>query len=206
MSATDVIERSEPVCADAHLCSLDRVVMPHGGYRTIVADPPWRYDGRLPVTGNAPGRTRQHGSSGTDYPTMSIKEIAEMPVTRLRNTDGSHLYLWTTNTHLEHAWNIARKWGFEPKQLLTWCKKPKGMIGFGAYSPCTEFCLFAACGARAAHIGRSERTWWEWPRTTKHSQKPAGFFDIIEAVSPTPRLEMFARARRLGWDAWGNEA
>jgi N6-adenosine-specific RNA methylase IME4 len=137
---------------------------------------------------------------------MSIQKIADLPVARLRNTAGSHLYLWTTNTHLEHAWDIARKWGYEPKQLLTWCKKPKGMIGFGAFSPCTEFCLFAACGARAAHIGRSERTWWEWPRTTKHSQKPIAFFDIIEAVSPPPRLEMFARARRLGWDAWGNEA
>jgi len=186
--------------------SLDAVVMPLGGFGTIMADPPWRYKGRMVVTGNNAGYPGRYEDSGTDYPTMSIEEIAALPVARLRNTAGSHLYLWTTKDHLEYAWGIARKWGYEPKNVLVWCKKPKGMIGFGAFSTCTEFVLFAACGEKACHIGRSERTWWEWPRTGKHSEKPAGFLDVVEAVSPTPRLEMFARERRLGWQGWGNEA
>jgi N6-adenosine-specific RNA methylase IME4 len=159
----------------------------------------------MAVTGNAPGRTKQNGRSGTDYQTMSIEEIAALEVRDLIAPTGTHLYLWTTNTHLEHAWGIARAWGFTPKQLLTWCKKPKGMIGFGAFSPCTEFCLFAAAVERAIHRGRCDRTWWEWPRTIKHSAKPVQFFDVVESVSPGPYLEMFARKNRLGWDAWGNE-
>jgi N6-adenosine-specific RNA methylase IME4 len=47
--------------------------------------------------------------------------------------------------------------------------------------------------------------WWEWPRG-RHSEKPEAFLDIVESVSPAPRLEMFARRQRLGWDTWGNEA
>jgi N6-adenosine-specific RNA methylase IME4 len=174
-------------------------------YGTIVADPPWRYKTTMAVTGNAPGRTRQNGRSGTDYPTMGVEEVAGLRVGDLMSADGCHLYLWTTNTHLEHAWHVARSWGFSPKQVLTWCKKPKGMIGFGAFSPCTEFVLFAASGRRSVHHGRCERTWFEWPRSLKHSAKPAAFFDLVEAISPGPYLEMFARERRLGWDAWGNE-
>lgn len=174
-------------------------------FRCICADPPWRYKTTMAVTGNAPGRTRQHGRSGTDYPTMSIDEVASMPVRDMLHAEGAHVYLWTTNAHAEHAWRIMRAWGCEPKQLLTWAKKPKGMIGFGAFSPCTEFCLFGSSAKRAIHEGRSERTWWEWPRTIKHSEKPQGFFDVIEAVSPGPRLELFARRQREGWTCWGNE-
>lgn len=176
-----------------------------GGFRTIVADPPWRYKTTLAVTGNAPGRTKQRGRSGTDYSTMTIDEVKELPVRSLLHPEGTHIYLWTTNTHLEHAWDVMRAWGAEPKQLLTWCKAPKGMIGFGAFSPCTEFCLFGRSVKRGMKIGRCNRTWWEWPRSTKHSKKPEAFQTMIESVSPGPRLEMFARRPRDGWTVWGNE-
>lgn len=175
------------------------------GFRCIVADPPWRYKTTICVTGNAPGRTHQHGRSGTEYPTMTIDEVTSLPVRQLAHNDGAHLYLWTTNTHLEYAWGIVRAWGFEPKQLLTWAKRPKGMIGFGAFSPCTEFILFGSSARKSIHTTRIERTWFEWPRTTKHSEKPQGSFDMIESVSPGPRLELFARRIRPGWTVWGNE-
>lgn len=177
-------------------------------YRTIVADPPWRYKTTMAVTGNAPGRVRQHGRSGAsmEYATMSVAEIAALPVADLRDAAGAHLYLWTTNTHVEHAWTVARAWGFTPKTLLTWCKRPKGMIGFGAFSGSTEFILFATSGPRAVHVGRWHTTWFEWPRTLRHSAKPTAFFDVVERVSPAPRLEMFARGPRIGWDVWGDES
>jgi N6-adenosine-specific RNA methylase IME4 len=41
----------------------------------------------------------------------------------------------------------------------------------------------------------------------KHSEKPAEFAAMIERLYPlTPKLEMFARGPRPGWDVWGNEA
>ena len=172
-------------------------------YRTIVADPPWAYKTTVAVTGNAPGRTPQRGRSGTSYPTMSVAAIAELPVGKLAEAD-AHLYLWTTNTHVEHAWDIARAWGFDPKNLLTWCKKPKGMIGFGTFSQSTEFVLFGRRGA-TINVSRCETTWFEWARRA-HSQKPEDFQDLVERVSPGPYLELFARRQRLGWDTWGNEA
>jgi N6-adenosine-specific RNA methylase IME4 len=68
----------------------------------------------------------------------------------------------------------------------------------------TEFVVFAGRG-NLPSTGRSDRQWWEWARG-KHSAKPEAFLDIVEHVSPAPRLEMFARRQRLGWDTWGNEA
>lgn len=177
---------------------------PCSAFRCIVADPPWRYKTTMAVTGNAPGRTRQNGRSKTDYPTMTLDEIEALPVKKLADPTGCHLYLWTTNTHVEYVWRIARSWGFEPKNLLTWCKPPKGMIGFGTFSGCTEFVLYAQMGP-TVKIGRCERTWWEWSRSLRHSAKPEPFFDVVEKVSPGPYLELFARRKRPGWASWGNE-
>lgn len=170
-------------------------------YQTIVADPPWRYKKDLVVTGNAPGRTRRIRGSGTPYSTLTVEEIRSLPVGELADRR-AHLYLWTTNTHLEYAWGIARQWGFTPKTLLTWCKAPKGMIGFGTFSLASEFVLFAERGGKAINVGRSDRTWFQWARGA-HSQKPAGFLDLVESVSPSPYVELFARSPRLGWDSWG---
>jgi N6-adenosine-specific RNA methylase IME4 len=39
----------------------------------------------------------------------------------------------------------------------------------------------------------------------RHSHKPEVFHDLIEKGSRGPRLEMFARAKRPGWDQWGDE-
>jgi N6-adenosine-specific RNA methylase IME4 len=168
-------------------------------YRTIVADPPWHYGTTMPVWGD---RSRDYAESGTPYVTMTLEEIAALPVRGLAD-DGAHLYLWTTNTHVEHAWSIARGWGFTPKNLLTWCKRPKGMVGFGTFSQSSEFVLFASTAT--IHTGRSERTWFEWPRGL-HSAKPDAFLDLVEQISPGPYLELFARRQRLGWDTWGDEA
>lgn len=39
----------------------------------------------------------------------------------------------------------------------------------------------------------------------RHSEKPQAFFNIVERMYGGPRLELFARDRRLGWDALGDE-
>ena len=173
-------------------------------FKCIVADPPWRYKNTMPVTGNDAGYPGRYERSKTNYATMTVEKITELPVRELADKAGCHLYLWTTKDHLEYSWGIVRAWGFTPKQILTWCKKPKGMIGFGTFSGCTEFVMFAVTGKRAIHHNRCNRTWWEWPRG-KHSAKPEAFQDIVESVSPGPYLELFARRKRLGWSVWGNE-
>lgn len=164
-------------------------------YRTIVADPPWRYDRPMPAW-NGDG-----DDCPVPYQTMAVDEIAALPVRALAGHD-AHLYLWTTNTHLEHAWTVARSWGFKPSTVLVWCKPPRG-ISVGTFTSTTEFVLFARRGSLRA-TERVDTSWFQWPRG-RHSAKPEAFIDMVEQVSPGPRLEMFARRNRLGWDTWGNE-
>jgi N6-adenosine-specific RNA methylase IME4 len=113
-------------------------------YQTIVADPPWHYDTSMP------GWRKGQSRSAVPYSTMSNDEIAELPVGDLATT-GSHLYLWTTNRHLEAAFRVARSWGFEPSTTLVWCKPPRSFGSAGRFTVTTEFVLFATTvGVRAA--------------------------------------------------------
>lgn len=137
------------------------------------------------------------------YPTMSLDEIAALPVADVAHDD-AHLYVWTINKYIRDTYDIAMAWGFRPSTLLTWCKKPFGLGLGGAYSLTTEHVLFARRG-KLPPKRRWTTTWWQWPRG-RHSAKPDAFQDIVEQVSPGPYLELFARRQRLGWDTWGNEA
>jgi len=41
----------------------------------------------------------------------------------------------------------------------------------------------------------------------EHSRKPDEAYELIERMFPgLPKIELFARGQRAGWDAWGNEA
>ena len=127
----------------------------------------------------------------------------DLPVGDLAE-DTAHLYLWTTNTHLRHAWDICEAWGFRYSTLLVWAKAPMGASGFPAYPIQTEFVVFARRGS-PTNKGRADRNWWQWKRGL-HSAKPEAFIDIVEQVSPGPYLELFARRARFGWDYWGDES
>lgn len=196
-------------------------------YRTIVVDPPWP----MPETGKTTrGETdskgvytakggrqvdgtwwgkHRGGSVKLPYSTMTLEEIGALPIGDLAEPD-AHLYVWTTNRFLEETYDLTRGWGFRPAQLLTWCKPPMG-VGFGgAFTVTTEFVLFARRGT-LAHARRQDSSWWKWSRVyenghIKHSAKPDAFLDLVEQVSPEPRLEMFARRARFGWDYWGDES
>ena len=165
-------------------------------YRTIVADPPW--DVRRGPDWGSGGQSRP-----LEYPTLSVEEIAALPVRELAEKR-AHLYVWTINAFIEDTYEIARLWGFRPVVLLTWCKDPHGIGLGGTYVQTTEHVLFCRRGVCPASE-RVDSTWWKWNRGP-HSQKPEAFLDMVERVSPEPRLEMFARRNRLGWDTFGNES
>jgi N6-adenosine-specific RNA methylase IME4 len=166
-------------------------------FATIVADPPWPYKDRM--RGNM--TTGEMRSVDFDeYPTMSIDEIAALPVHELSDTD-SHLYLWTTQKFIRDAYTVLDAWGFKQGALLVWSKPPKGVCG--TYVCSSEFCIFGRRG-NLGHKRRQIGTCYEWPRG-KHSSKPEAFMDMVESVSPGPYLEMFARRKRTGWSSWGNE-
>jgi N6-adenosine-specific RNA methylase IME4 len=182
-------------------CPLERLVIPHGGFRTIVADPPWKYG----AWGKA---TPEHRPNGKDrampYPTMSVDEICAMKVGELA-ADDCDLYLWTTQKYLPDAFSVLAAWGFKYCQTLTWCKAPMGTGQGGLFCPTTEFLILGRKG-KMPKKPRIDSTWWGVKRPhNSHSTKPEFFQDLIETVSDGPRLEMFARRQRDGWTAWGNE-
>jgi len=135
---------------------------------------------------------------------MAVHEIKSLPIAKLA-ADDCCLYLWTTQKYLPDAFDVLEAWGFRYCQTLTWCKKPRGRSQGGLYCPTTEFLLLGRKG-KCPQRRRLDTTWWLVKRPhNHHSAKPEFFQDIIEAMSDAPRLELFARRKRLGWLHWGNE-
>jgi N6-adenosine-specific RNA methylase IME4 len=178
-----------------------------GGFGTVVADPPWRYN-------NATQELRSGGRGGQAehvYPTMSNEELAALPIASIA-ADRAHLYMWVTNPRLiaDHRgkrdvtpFDIVEAWGFTPITLITWVKP--GTNGLGWYfRGQTEHAIFATRGSLGIPAELRQPNVITAPRR-RHSAKPDRFVDLVERVSPAPRVELFARVMRLGWDSWGDE-
>jgi N6-adenosine-specific RNA methylase IME4 len=186
--------------------------MEHDGYRCIAVDPPWPQKGGGPLKGgHAEGFIGTAGSRPMPYPTMTIDQIAALPVSRLAHPDGCHVYLWTTSGFLPEAYRVLEAWGFRYSTTLVWAKRPMGGGLGGAFGISTEFVLFGRRG-RVPALSKVVGTWFSWKRPydlrgkPMHSAKPGEFYAMAETVSPGPRLEMFARRERPGWDLWGDQA
>jgi len=169
--------------------------LPTGKFQVIYADPPWDVKA---------GPDWGSGEESKDllYPTMSIEEITAIPVKNLAD-ENAHLYLWVINKYIRESYDIARAWGFEPSCLLTWVKPPHGIGLGGTFVQTTEHLLFCRRGTLEANK-RIDTTWFEYPRL-QHSEKPKEFREMIEAISPGNRIELFAREKIKGWQVWGNE-
>ena len=130
---------------------------------------------------------------------MSVDEIKAIQVPSAKQ---AHLWLWVLTPHVDWGHEVARAWGFAPITMLTWCKPG---LGVGRFQCNTEHVLVARKGSRHGNpFGKTGGTFFHWQRG-RHSEKPQAFFDLVERVSPGPRLEMFSRAVRPGWDGHGDQ-
>lgn len=183
-----------------------------GKYRTIVADPPWPYEtsktGRFAI----PKPAKDIGQQGVEQMGYGVMEISDLCALIPPAADNSHLYLWTTNSFMREAFEIAEAWGFRQKTILTWAKTHQGdparvSMKTGYYfRGATEHCLFCVKGSQPLETKEGLPTAYLWPRIGQHSAKPDAFYDLVEKASPGPYMEMFARRARFGWDYWGNES
>ena len=173
-----------------------------GQYATILADPPWQFQNRT-------GKVAPEHRRLLRYPTMEQREILELPVARLAAAR-SHLYRWVPNALLAEGLRVMEAWGFTYKSNLVWHKvrKDGGSDGRGVgfyFRNVTELVLFGVRGSmRTLPPGRTQVNLLA-TRKREHSRKPDEIYDIIEACSPGPYLELFARFPRPGWRQWGNE-
>lgn len=191
--------------SEIHDTILEDITLPNveGGFKTILADPPWRFTNR---TGKVAPEHKRLGR----YATMSLEEICDLPVETITAKD-AHLYLWVPNALLPEGIRVLESWGFRYVSNIIWAKRRKdgGPDGRGVgfyFRNVTEILLFGVRGSmRTLPPARSQVNMIE-SRKREHSRKPDEQYDLIERCSPGPYLEMFARYPQDGWTAWGDES
>lgn len=167
--------------------------LPADRYRTIVVGPPWPMEKIL--------RNVAPNQSDMDYPTMTIEQIKGLPIPKLALEDGCHIYLWTTHKFLPVAFEIYHEWDVKYECLLTWVKN----VGFTPFSwmYSTEHCLFGRVG-RLPLLQQGKCLDFEG-KVREHSRKPDEFYQLVRWVSPEPRIDIFSRERREGFEQYGDE-
>jgi N6-adenosine-specific RNA methylase IME4 len=177
-----------------------------GGRRfgTVLADPPWQFQNRT-------GKVAPEHRRLSRYGTLTLDEIKALPVGRI-TAPVSHLYLWVPNAMLPEGLAVLAAWGFTYKSNIVWHKvrKDGGPDGRGVgfyFRNVTELILFGVKGknARTLSPGRRQVNYLA-TRKREHSRKPDEQYEIIEACSPGPFLELFARGTRKDWEVWGKQA
>ena len=194
---------ASPLRADVEPTPFVPLPTVEGGFRTVLADPPWRFANR---TGQVAPEHRRLDR----YDTMTLADIKALPVESTLAKD-AHLYLWVPNALLPDGIEVMQAWGFRYVSNLVWAKRridggPDGRgVGF-YFRNVTELILFGVRGSmRTLPPARSQVNMIE-TRKREHSRKPDEQYELIERCSPGPYLEMFARHRRDGWHVWGNES
>jgi N6-adenosine-specific RNA methylase IME4 len=161
-------------------------------FRCIYVDPPWRY-----------GDEGCGGGLSSEYSTMTLEAICALPVAAIAEPD-SHLWLWTTWPMMRDGapQRVLEAWGFRWVGEIIWVKDG---LGVGRWlRPSTEILILGVKG-KLKLLRYNQRGHLSAEREG-HSVKPAAFYEIIETLTPGPRLEMFARRARNGWKRWGDQA
>lgn len=173
-------------------------------FSTILADPPWRFTNRT-------GKMAPEHRRLSRYQTMTMEEIAALPVCQI-TAPVAHLYLWVPNALLPWGLHVMEAWGFDYKSNIVWHKlrKDGGSDGRGVgfyFRNVTEMLLFGIRGKNARTLAPGRRQVnYIGSQKREHSKKPDQQYEIIEACSPGPYLELFARGARPKWTVWGNQA
>ena len=167
-----------------------------GPARVLVADCPWKFGDKLPGKGRG---------AESHYRVLSIDDICNFELPPI--ADDAILFLWRVSAMQEEALRVVRAWGFTPKSEMVWLKRTKTgkrWFGMGRYVRAEhESCIIAARG-RCQPLVRSVRSTFE-ARAGKHSEKPDNFYRIVESMYDGPRVELFARKHRPGWECFGDE-
>lgn len=185
-------------------------------HKVVVIDPPWLERG---------GGKSKRGAD-RHYPLMGLRDIIrtiEEPMSSVHKD--AHMWMWVTDNYLRDGLAVMETFGFRYVRTLVWVKMRDAphphyssyganlaamtglQIGLGQYLRGShELCLFGVCGKAMVPAPANRLPSVIIAERTKHSRKPDEAFDVFEAVSPGPRLELFSRQPRDGWTTWGNEA
>jgi len=181
--------------------------LPNKKYNIIYADPPWHYGSKSAVnntTGSAIKPLSDH------YSTMSLQELKNMPIKNMTKDDAA-CFMWVTDSHIDEALEVLRSWGFAYKTIaFNWIKTTSKGNYCKNVAPWTmkssEICLLGIKGRMTKYKQANNIESLVIAQRTQHSQKPNEVRKRIEDLfGDLPRIELFARQKTDGWDAWGNE-
>ncbi|MBV8655414.1 MAG: DNA methyltransferase [Candidatus Eremiobacteraeota bacterium] len=177
--------------------------LPQGPYDIVYADPPWYYY----------GSQLKDAAATKHYPLMSQDELARLPVRNIMARK-SALFLWATCPRLNFAIELIERWGLHYRGVAyVWVKtNGRGEIISGQgvpptfTKPTTELVLAATTLPQGRPFPLLDLAQGQviLHGRTAHSTKPPVFRTKIEQLcGKRPRIELFARERSRGWDAWG---
>ena len=180
------------------------IPLPNKKYKIIYADPPYEYR-----QGKSMG-TRFQGACDRHYKTIPIRELCNLPIKEITDTD-CILFLWVTFPQLKEGLQLIKAWGFEYKTIaFNWIKQNNNgtaFFGIGYYTKSNgEICLLATKGNPHKFVINNSISQMIFTKRMRHSQKPSEVrAKIISLLGDLPRIELFARHKIEGWDAWGLE-
>ena len=168
--------------------------LPNKKYKLVYADPPWEYSQKKV------GRGYKHGAE-QKYNLLSIEDIKNLGITKITK-ENSVLFLWVTVPLLPYGFEVIKSWGFEYKTSLYWNKK--NSLGLGNwFRNNVEQCLIGIRGNVKAFNLQIPNIIEVHPNG--HSKKPKCMYPILESLDLDPKIELFARDHREGWDVYGDE-
>ena len=176
--------------------------LPDKEYGVILEDYEWDHE-----TWSEAGKDR-HASN--HYLTSTDAHTAAEIVERTRNcflcaAKNCVLFMWTTQPHLAIAIDVLRLRGFAYKSNSIWGKDRRG-TGYWFNNKHEQLLVGVRGNVPCPAPGEQWDSLIVEPRG-RHSEKPEIFYELIEAYFPNlPKIELNARRRRPGWDAWGLDA
>lgn len=165
-------------------------------YKTVVIDPPWQLAMCNP-------KNCTHGSIAEKLPyeAMTDAEVINFPINDFADEE-CDLFLWTTKAKIHVAFHILETWGFKYANFFVW-NKLDGLNNNGVHTT-LEFVVYGYRGRNGLDFRKPIEAYFQEKRK-KHSQKPNIFYSRIAKVTEAPRIDIFARRRHYGFDAWGNQ-
>ena len=191
------IEKARQRSAELAIVASQKPPPPEGRYSVIVIDPPWPM---LKI-----GRDVRPNQVEFEYPTMTEDELREFgSIVSDMAADDCHLFLWTTQKFLPMGFRLLEAWGFKYVLEMVW-RKSGGFQPIGLPQYNCEFVLYARRGSPSFVDTKAFDCCFDAPRR-EHSRKPDYFYDLVRRVTDGPRIDVFSREKRNGFDQYGNEA
>ena len=170
--------------------------MPVKKYQTIIIDPPWT------VKNNLKNLKYYRTGKTMPYPLMTNQEILNFPINDFADTR-CDLFLWTITSKIPFCFLLLKKWDFKYMDFLAW-DKGIGVPVNGIYRR-VEWIMYAYKGKMGINKKGKFIPTMFYEKRGRHSRKPDILYNTLKENTQPPRINIFAREQRNGYDAWGNE-